>query len=112
MASFEFYGREHFASCQYHAEEFFAVLEQAKGDYPFLKLAQRAFVGMYDDIFSFEAGDTRALEVEVTTLQKAVSMDLENPAQEHKVFALVSVELKAVFEESRAKRTDIRFRWG
>ena len=111
MASFEFYGREHFASCQYCAEEYFVILDDAEGDYPLLARAHSAFKAMRDDVFVHAKDETKALQKEVSQIIQAFSLDLKSPTKRYAVFCLIAQELEAVFAESEEKQTDIKFRW-
>lgn len=112
MSSFEFYGPEQFASCQYDADKFFLLLENTHNAYPLLSRAEKSFRDLSDDTFLYATGAAQALELEVNSLIRELDLDLINPAQQHRLAAVVFQELEAVFAESRMNKTDIKFRWG
>ncbi len=112
MSSFEFYGPESFASCQYHAEEFFNVLDDVVSEYPLLGRARIAFEKLHDDKFAFGAGETMALERECCDLAKELKIDANKPPEKYKLLVSMLQQLEPVFCESRLKKTDINFRWG
>ncbi len=112
MASFEFYGAEKFASCQYHGENFFVVLDATSQEYPMLRRARSAFEKLHDEVFVFAKGETQALENELSDLVQELKIDLHDPPQKYKVLAFLLPELEAVFTESQLTKTDIKFRWG
>lgn len=112
MSSFEFYGRERFASCQYHAEDFFVALDDVAGEFPLLGRARIAFEALHDDIFSHAKGETKALQKEMTQIIQELKGNLQSPAKRYGVFFQIAGELEAVFAESEAHKTDIQFRWG
>ncbi|MHA1546829.1 MAG: hypothetical protein ACTSUY_10495 [Alphaproteobacteria bacterium] len=112
MSSFEFHGPEKFASCQYHAEDFFAALDDVRKDYPLLSRARRSFEKLHDDTFNFANGEAGYLESEVNTMVEELQIDLADPPKKHALLAVIFQEMKAVFDESRSKATDIHFRWG
>jgi len=112
MSSFEFYGPEKFASCQYHSEEFFAALDDVKNEYPLLSRARIAFEKLHDDSFTFADGEAEALERECSNIAQELKLDANDPPQKYKLLTWILRELDAVFCESRLKKTDIKFRWG
>lgn len=112
MSSFEFYGRDRFASCQYNAEDFFEVLDDAAGEYPLLGRARISFKALHDDIFSYAKGETKALKEEIAQIVQALKPDMRSPAKQYAVFFQIAGELEAVFAESEAHKIDIKFRWG
>lgn len=112
MSSFEFYAATTFASCQYHAEDFFTAIQKANGDYPQLARAQNAFEALHDEQFSAADGETAALKQEIAEVTETLKIDLRAPAKPYEVFGLIAQQLTAVFAESQANETDIKFRWG
>lgn len=112
MSSFEFYTENTFASCQYNADEFFTVLGEIDGNFPMVKRAHKAFVGLYDEMFGYSKGETKALNNEIEAILEALESKIGLTQKETAIFFHVSEEFQSVFEESESKKSDIRFRWG
>lgn len=112
MSSFEFYGPGTYASCQYDAEEFFVVLTDTTGDYPMLQRARSAFEALHDDLFAYASGETKALANEIAQIVQGLKLNLVSPEKRYLIFCMIAQELTAVFQESEANETDIKFRWG